>query len=649
MKTKSKIIALLLCVILALCLIPSFAACGEEPVDPPSSEYKVYSVTLQYNGKNIDGNVLNADVSAGTLQLTAKVVKDDGADGAVTYASSVAEVATVSKDGLVTLASKGETVITATAGDKKHEIVLVVADDYSTADSYTVTVNGGTASVTSAAEGTYITLTANIPEHQDFIEWEFSENVSWINGNVFKMPASDVEVTAKFEAMKYTLNVVGATVVKADEIDDPTSSDGGNTEDGELPEYDMNVYRFEYGTEISVEAIEEPAGKIFVGWDYGVENNRVGEMGIPEYGPFSMPDSTLTVWAVFSDLNPKLLTAAKTRNYYDTNNGSLTIENGVPKGGSADPDLEGLSGYRLCFSGGESARSDYPENITGSVLNSTVMGTQIIKVILKNHSNYPVSLELYASFHGNMATSGEMTVEANSVLTTFFTAGMGIYNPYMGVRLTQNLGGASSERFNVDMVAGVADYYPNGDKQLQVSGNAEYVVLKDEHPDSSGENRFISGNGWTDYKPATRNPDIGSYSMATWSNNFPAYNADALPYKVATIENMPEYDPDSPNVDIYVKTINNVNTLEEPVLKLRYGIARSTSPDQNNLIDSVDVELTRTAETSVVKLTIPRTSADETFCLVVYYTDSIRDGAHGVCFTFQLTYNNVMGYVEGGE
>ena len=648
MKVKSKIIAILLCAVLAFCVIAVFTAC-EETVEPPAPEYKVYSVTLQYNGKNIDGNVLNADVSAGTLQLTTKVVKDDGAEATVTYASSVSEVATVSKDGLVTLAGKGETVISATAGDKKHEIVLVVADDYSVADSYTITVNGGTASVTGATEGTYVTLTANVPEHQDFIEWEFSDNVTWVNGNVFKMPAGDVNVTAKFEAMKYTLNVVGATVAKADENTDPIGSDGGNTEGGELPEYDMNVYRFEYGTEISVEAIAEPEGKIFVGWDYGVENNRVGEMGVPEYGPFEMPDSTLTVWAVFSDLNPKLLTASDVGNYYDPNNGSLTIENGVPKGGTEDPDLEGLSGYRLCFSGGEAKNDNYPENITGSVLNSTVMGTQIVKVILKNHSKYPISLELYASFHGNLATSGEMTVEADSTLTTFFTAGMGIFNPWMGVRLTKNIGGESSERLNVDMVAGVADYYPNGDKQLQVSGSAEYVVLKDEHPDSSGENRFISGNGWTDNKPATRNPDIGSYSMAIWSNNFKAYDTEAFPYKAATIENLPAYDPDSPNLDIYIKTINNVNTLEEPVLKLRYAIARSTSPDQNDLVDYVDVVLTKTAETSVVKLTIPRVSADETFCFVVYYTDSVRDGAHGVCFTFQLTYNNVMGYVEGGE
>ena len=632
MKVKSKIIAILLCAVLAFCVIAVFTAC-EETVEPPAPEYKVYSVTLQYNGKNIDGNVLNADVSAGTLQLTTKVVKDDGAEATVTYASSVSEVATVSKDGLVTLAGKGETVISATAGDKKHEIVLVVADDYSVADSYTITVNGGTASVTSAPEGTYVTLTANVPEHQDFIEWDFSDNVSWINGNVCRMPAGDVTVAAKFEAMKYTLNVVGATVVKADEVDNPTGSDGGNTEGGELPEYDMNVYQFEYGTEISVEAIAEPAGKMFVGWDYGVENNRVGEMGIGEYA-FEMPGETTTVWAIFSEKNNKVLTAGGIGGFSDGARGAKNIENGVPNGESYDEDLDGLSGYRLAIPANTGADNTWPENIRGSALDTTQKGSHTMKAIFKNrHESLPLTIELFVTFCGNLATTGEITIQPGETFIKYFSAGLGIYQPWWGFAVRKDVGGSSDDTVFLDIVLGSAPTYPNGDKLLQVSGNADYVHLGEYD---------TCGSSWGAGSKKTVNNDIGCTTVGHRGTDFGGVPG----YISAEIKNMPEYDAENPTTTVYVRFINCINEREKQRNQLKISIGTGTAPETE--VDSEELIITKVGEVVVFKLEVPRTADDNGKYYFTIFKNVIEDdyGPYGHSYIVQLTYNNVMGYTE---
>ena len=122
MKIRQRLIALILCVIMALCTVGFLSACGDDGekqpvVEPPAPVYEVHSVTLQYNDANVTGGTLSADVSAGTIQLGAKVEKDEQADGTVTYESSDTDVATINSSGLVTLVAKGETVISATAGD----------------------------------------------------------------------------------------------------------------------------------------------------------------------------------------------------------------------------------------------------------------------------------------------------------------------------------------------------------------------------------------------------------------------------------------------------------------------------------------------------------------------------------------------------
>ncbi len=124
MKKLKTFFAFVLCVTALVCSCVALASCST-PVEPPVAVAKVQSVTLQYNQTNVNG-VLETDLSLGTMQLNAVVLKDEGATVTLFYDSSDKTVAEISQNGLVTLKSVGETVISVTAGDKKHEIVLII-------------------------------------------------------------------------------------------------------------------------------------------------------------------------------------------------------------------------------------------------------------------------------------------------------------------------------------------------------------------------------------------------------------------------------------------------------------------------------------------------------------------------------------------
>ena len=203
MKGKLKLMLLgVLTFVLALSLF-GFVGCansgndsGEAIVNPPEKLAKVYSVTMSYNGETVDGTI-TAELSLGEITVTASVRKDEAADGAVTFKSSVPEVAEIAQSGLITLKAKGETVITATAGDKKHDIVLAVTSEEKEGEKHAITITDGEASVTEAAAGDVVTITPAIPEDKEFLEWDYDEKIIKVNGNEFVMPDGDVTIKAR--------------------------------------------------------------------------------------------------------------------------------------------------------------------------------------------------------------------------------------------------------------------------------------------------------------------------------------------------------------------------------------------------------------------------------------------------------------------
>lgn len=639
MRRKGKLLAFVISAVLMLGTVSGLVGCvkNDDPVvEKPAPVYKVYSVTLRYNDANVDGGIINVDLSAGSIQLGANVRKDDGADGTVTYESSETSVATIDAQGKVTLISAGETIISATAGGKSHRVVLAVSDDYKTAESHSITVNGGTASVTAAEAGEYVTLTAEIPQHMDFIEWQFDgEDEIWTNGNVFRMPDRDIVITADYDEMLYTLNVVGASVTKADEVVTPEGEDGGNTQGGASADYDMTVYKFSFETEISLEAIEAPEGKMFIGWDYGTVNNRVGQTGNPEYGPFTMPDSTLTVWAVFSDLQTKVWTP-ETGPY----NGEA-ITDGMPAGDFADPDLEGLSGYRFSISPTQSAVSQYNENITGSDFTTSDGQSKTLKAILKNHhAMLSVTIELYITYYGNVVTSGNLTIGPGETITHYFQAGLGIDDPWWGMEVREDVGGTGADgNIQLDVVLGCAATYPSGDKLLQISGDPQYVHVGDYD---------TNGSSWDGNRPKIVYNDLGLSNIAIYGGNF---NNKPDGYISAPIQNMPEYDPANPTTTVYIRLINNVTNQEEPLNTLAFAIGTDKDPTDGEgpqFDRTENVTITKIGEIILLKLEITRTPDDggRYYFSIIKPVIDVNDSYWGHNFCVQLTFNNVMGYEE---
>ena len=631
MKIKSKIIFAVLSLAMVLC---AFILSGCQPgtqqpnLEPPAPVYKVHSVTIKMDDNTVEGTI-TTDLNVKTLQLTATVKKDAQADGTVTFTSNNPKVATIDQNGLVTLVGKGEAVICAKAGSKTHTIVLIVKDDFAEKNYYTITVNGGTASVTKALAGEYVTLSAIIPEHKDFQRWNFSVRGVLTNGNVFKMPAEDIVITADYIDRLYTLNVVGASRVIS-EGEEIFGEIVGNKKDGFDPKYDIVAYGVKYGTEIKVVAYDDPDGMMFVGWDGGVVNNRVGEMGYPEY-TFEMPGETHTIWANYSPLKSTIFTASKPNNYWDANKGSKLISGGVPAGESADPDLEGLSGYRLTFTYGESAKTDTPENIPGSVLNTIEEGTNTMKAIFKNHGDQDVTLELYVTFYGNIATSGYVTVPAHSTVTKYFVGGLGIYNPYMGIALRETIGGTSGT-FNVDVVLGSAPMYPDGDPLLMTTGKAQLVHL--------------DANSDTQYKWAREFHYNAKYGLATYSIYGAQFNGNVPAARTVKITNMPEYDPENPYTTIYARVINNA-TSGDFLSIFDVCVGTDKDPRGGSNTYSATVVHEEIGDVVLIAITVPRTPDDGDFYFSVRKTTVEGTGTfYPHNFSIVLAYNNVFGYEE---
>lgn len=200
MKKTARTIFISLLVVAVLFIGIALSACGESGATSGgvhTTDPKVHSVVLRYNEANI-GGTLEADLSLGTVRIVASVTKDEGADGTVTFRSGTPSVAKISSDGLVTLLSAGETVITAQAGGKRQDFVLVVTDEFGEEETFAIAVSGGTSSVTEAAAGDYVTVTPAPDEGKVFVRWEWDDAISAIYGNTFLMPASDVTISAVF-------------------------------------------------------------------------------------------------------------------------------------------------------------------------------------------------------------------------------------------------------------------------------------------------------------------------------------------------------------------------------------------------------------------------------------------------------------------
>lgn len=685
-----KFLAILTCVMFVLPL----TACDEKGTDeeekvlPPNPVSAVTNVTIMYDGNKLTGGVLSVDVSLTSITLTADVQKTGDADGTVTFASSdnlVAEIGIAS--GVVTLKKKGETVISASAGNKKHEIALVVGDDLdnSVTEKYTVTVIGGISDITAAVEGQQVALSYTFMQDQEFLYWEYKKTDGgelideidlWINGNIFRMPAYDITVTAVINTnLLYTLNVLGASIktVKLDEINYEFEA---GVPDGDIIRYQLPKY-----TVVTVEAFEDTPDKVFVGWDYEVIKNRVGVLGEREYS-FTMPNETLSVWGVFSNTSSLGFATTTLYGVSTKTNGSDVIIDGALSAASDTPldaAFAGIDGFRFGIAANATAATEtnlFPENLSTSKLSTLTTGSQTVKALFKNnHASLPITVDLYASQYTTIARTGEVTIAPGELKTVYFVASAGFHNTMFGFALRANIGGNSGDYVLLDMGVQKADSHPEGDPMFRVI-DGKYAQLVSWHP---GTPDYPAGSGirgdcympgptgtnagqptGVDFggrKNVNNNNGITSFTIRDSYMNFNnAVAMGGVPYLTAKYSNLPNFE-DSSEVTVYFRVINtNAN-------KGTFKFCLSTSDlatGYNPLIDSDKVScdfLLDGSDNSVLMfgLTINRTSATDIVYLSIIKekNDANPNGdpintsiSYDQNIVVQMLYNNKIGVLD---
>ena len=634
-------IMLIMAIVLCFAATAAFFGCstggGTTPTytyQPPEETPKVHSVSISYNDEAVQG-VLSVDVTRGEIQLGADVQKDDGAQGTLAFTSSVPEVATVDETGKVTLVSAGETVITADFGGVKSNMVLVVSSG--TTGRYTVTVAGGSADITTASAGDIITLTPKIPAHQEFVEWSFAGSeaeVTWISGNMFKMPAGNVTVSATFTDMLYTLTLVGAKVTDDGNETVQKGTVIGYDGDTRSPEFAMTEYKYAYGTELDFEAVDPSGNYMFVGWDANTVNNRIDAE--EEITGFVMPDEATTYWANFSPYTTKKLLQP---NSIKGNWNPIEIDGTSP---TADPVLEGLSGYTFNIPAGTLASTSYNEHIEGSVLDTVTQPSQAIRAIFRNRGLQPVTVEIYATYLTNIATSGWITVQPGETVSKTFIALLGFKSrPWWGFSVRE---GTTVEGGDVplDIVVGCADAYPKGDKTLSVSSGTRLVQLDAYKATlSDGFSTTVDNSqGWT--------------LTASYEHE---HNNDVNPPAVMTarLNNLPAYDPADPYITLYIRMQNQ--SASDHSYDYTFAFGKDAVPLDENMqlkdgTKAVDFTVYNHGETKLFAIRLPREAEDQFYFSIIKLKYDTPDNTkpdrmqpyYAINFSVVLTYNNGIGF-----
>ena len=130
--------------ILSACMTVLMVSCVKEP-----PKIDVQSVTVTPDAKTLE--------IGGTVTLTAAVLPDDATDKTVVWASSDAQVASVTENGVVKALKAGTANITATSGSASGKAVITVVPVIGTAEaSYTVGNEGGKVNIAVVAQSVNI-------------------------------------------------------------------------------------------------------------------------------------------------------------------------------------------------------------------------------------------------------------------------------------------------------------------------------------------------------------------------------------------------------------------------------------------------------------------------------------------------------------
>ncbi len=188
---------------------------------------------------------------------------------------------------------------------------IPVVDVYFQREGYTVTVNSGSADVTTAAKGETVTLTAGTaPTGKEFDKWTVVSPSTLALADAtketttFTMPAEDVEVTATYKdipAATYTVTVNAGSA-------DITTAVQGET--------------------VTITAGPAPIGREFDKWEVASPSSLTFADATKETTTFTMPAENVEVTATYKDLPPITYTISVNVTTYDTDGKTVITENG---------------------------------------------------------------------------------------------------------------------------------------------------------------------------------------------------------------------------------------------------------------------------------------------------------------------------------
>ncbi len=227
---------------------------------------KAVTVVATYKKDTYTITVTNGTAGSATAQMGDRVtISADAPQAGYAFDKWTGEGVTFAN------AASADTNFTMPAGN------VAVTATYKKID-YTVTVNGGTATKTTANVGDEITLTAGAaPTGKQFTSWTVNKGGVTVSNNKFTMGAADVEVTAEYGWIDVTVTVTGGT-----------ASDGTNS---------GASITTHYGTTVSLTPAAAATGKVFDYW-----NVTAGGVTVTD-NAFKMGTTSVTVEAVYADVD----------------------------------------------------------------------------------------------------------------------------------------------------------------------------------------------------------------------------------------------------------------------------------------------------------------------------------------------------------
>lgn len=456
-----------------------------------------------------------------------------------------------------------------------------------------------------------------------------------VNQNVQSTKIANVHDENPINQVDLTLNNCEITRIGSNTIVEPTSI-----------ENNIRTYKIAKGKEITIKADEEQANKMFVGFDLNEVNNRFLKPGVKEQS-FVVGEENMSINAIYNDLTNNVLLT--------NNNGAATSISGGSVASaetlvdSSDPDLEGLDGYTVHYKGKTTKdASGYTiNNIKGALFDTTNEKVDGVikqtcqdftyKVIFKNRSQMSLTLELYALYCGNLATTGQVDIAKGKTVTAYFT--MNGYMPSSataGLKLIWNLNNDAISDVPVDIVIGRARTYSNDG------------YIGNETPDlpTLGYVRNIDGK-WMDasgFKTGREQAFSDSSSMMFAKENSGCITNDKN-YNSTKITNAKKGE----NVKLYVK-IRNLVGIELPMpykTKFTLRITNNANPFASGVEDlatPIDVEVTDRGLVGVYEFVISNPSNSTIYFHFANVAIETSLKTFSINFSAQFAYNNVFGY-----